>query len=77
MAQLLPFGVLSIFSCLCLSLYILIPNFHVGHQNAGKHFLLLDGTTEGILETPEQFKPQSCSNLLIYANRYAFLQTIF
>lgn len=63
--------------CLCLSPYILISNFHVDYQNAGKHFLLLHGEDRGHLETLEEFKPQSCSNLLIYVNQYSFLQTIF
>lgn len=32
---------------------------------------------EDIIGTLEKFKPQSCSNLLIYVNQYAFLQTVF
>ena len=32
---------------------------------------------EDIIGTLEKFKPQSWSNLLIYVNQYAFLQTVF
>lgn len=40
-------------------------------------FWYCTGKIEDILETLEEFQPQSCSNLLIYVNQYAFLQTIF
>lgn len=40
-------------------------------------FCYCTGKIEDILETLEEFKPQSCSNLSIYVNQYAFLQTIF
>lgn len=35
------------------------------------------GKAEDIIGTLEKFKPQSCSNLLIYVNQYAFLKTVF
>lgn len=76
--QFILLGVLSIFSPSLSSLYILISNFHVEIQNAGKHFLLLHQEgREDIIGTLEKFKPQSCSNLLVYVNQYAFLNYLF
>lgn len=39
-------------------------------------FCYCTGKAEDIIGTLEKFKPQSCSNLLIYVNQYAFLQTV-